>query len=297
MKRYKVWILMVLCILFWAGNYVFGKFVITEITPICLTFTRWFFASIILVIIANYVERPKWRDVLKQWPAMIGLALFGIVGYNSLLYSALEFTSPTNASLVNSFNPGLIAVVSAVYLREKISKIQSLGIVISLIGVFVILTSGNLFHIFVAEYNMGDLLMILAIITWTIYSMISKKLKTVPPITATAVSGIFAAIIMAPFALYQGLNLGNLSNLAITGIAYIIIFPSICSFIFWNIGVRELGASKAGVFLNLNPVFTAIISWTLGQYITSVQVAGGLLVFLGVFFTTGMFEKTFIRNA
>lgn len=297
MNKYRVWLLLVLCNLFWAGNYVFGKFVVAEMTPISLTFTRWLFASVILIGIAHFVEKPKWNKVFKEWPSLIGLAVFGIVGYNSLLYYALNFTSPTNASLVNSFNPGLIAIVSAIYLREKVSKIQGLGILLSFLGVLVIMTKGNLSQVFVTHYNEGDLLMIIAVITWTVYSMIGKKLTTIPPITSTAVSGVLAAIIMAPFAIYQGIDFTNLSTLAVTGIAYITIFPSICSFIFWNIGVREIGASKTGVFLNLNPVFTAAISWTLGQKITLVQVLGGLFVFLGVYFTTGMFEKNFIRKS
>lgn len=109
-------------------------------------------------------------------------------------------------------------------------------------------------------------------------------------------SGLIAAVIIAPFALSQGLDFRNLSSLAVTGIAYITVFPSICSFIFWNKGVSEIGASKAAVFLNLNPVFTAAISWALGQRITSVHVLGGLMVFAGVYVTTGMFGKTFLSK-
>jgi drug/metabolite transporter (DMT)-like permease len=297
MSRYRVWLLLVLCNLFWAGNFVFGKFVVAEMTPVCITFARWLFASIILIGIAHFVEKPKWNIVFKEWPSLIGLAIFGMVAYNSVLYYALNFTSPTNASLVNSFNPGLIAVVSTIYLREKISRIQGLGILVSFLGVFVIMTKGNLLQIFVTHYNKGDLLMIVAIITWTIYSIIGKKLTTIPPITSTAISGLIAAIIMAPFAIAQGLDFTKLSTIAVTGIAYITIFPSICSFIFWNMGVREIGAGKAAVFLNLNPVFTAAISWALGQKITIVQVLGGLLVFLGVYITTGMLEKNFIHKS
>jgi drug/metabolite transporter (DMT)-like permease len=296
MSKYRVWLLLVLCNLFWAGNYVFGKFVVSEMTPLGLTFTRWLFASVILMVTAHFWEKPEWSKVLKEWPSLIGLAVFGLMGYNLLLYYALHFTSPTNASLVNSFNPGLIAVVSAVYLREKVSRMQVFGILVSFLGVLSIMTSGNLLKVFTMHYNSGDVLMILAVTSWTVYSMIGKKLTSVPPITSTALSGVIAALIMAPFALSQGLDLASLSPVAMTGVAYIAIFPSVCSFIFWNLGVREIGASKAGIFLNLNPVFTASISWLLGQRITGVQVLGGLLVFAGVYITTGMFEKTILRK-
>lgn len=296
MSKYRVWLLLVLCNLFWAGNYVFGKFVVAEMTPINITFTRWLLASAILLAIAHFVEKPEWNTVLKEWPSLAGLAIFGIVGYNSLLYYSLNFTSPTNAALVNSLNPGMIAVASAIYLREKISRIQGLGILVSLLGVFIIMTNGNLLQIFVTHYNKGDLLMIIAIIAWTFYSIISRILTSIPPITATAVSGLIAVIIMAPVVIIQGIDITNISAVAVTGIAYITIFPTICSFIFWNMGVRAIGAGKAGVFLNLNPVFTAIISWIIGEKITAVQVLGGLLVFLGVYITTGMFAKNFTHK-
>lgn len=295
MSKYRVWLMLALCNLFWAGNYIFGKYIGAELSPVEITFLRWLFASIILVFIANFIEKPNWKAVIKKWPALTAQAILGLLGYNILLYYALHFTSPTNAALVNSFNPGLIALASAFYLKEKVSKVQILGILISFLGVFTIMTKGNLLQIFSTSYNVGDLLMIGAIFTWTLYSMIGKKLS-VPPITSTAASGIIAAIILAPIALAQGIDITNLSKMATVGIIYITIFPSICSFIFWNLGVKEIGASKAGIFLNLNPVFTAAISWALGQRVTAVQISGGLLVFLGVYFATGLFEKTFIKK-
>lgn len=296
MSKYKVWLLLVLCNLFWAGNYVFGKYVVAEMAPLHITFTRWLLASVILIGIAHFAEKPKWNMVLKQWPSLTGLAILGIVGYNSLLYYSLNFTSPTNAALVNALNPGMIAIASAFYLREKITRIQCFGILVSLLGVLLIMTDGNLLQIFTTHYNKGDLMMIVAIIAWTFYSIISRRLSDTPPITATAVSGVIAVIIMAPVAAIQGIDFSNLSTLAVTGIAYITMFPTVCSFIFWNLGVKAIGASKAGIFLNLNPVFTALISWIIGEKIIAVQVLGGLLVFLGVYVTTGMLEKSMARK-
>jgi drug/metabolite transporter (DMT)-like permease len=288
LKKYQVWILLILCVLFWAGNYIFGSLVVAELTPVGLTFTRWLFASILLLMIAKKVEKPDWKEVLNQWPKILGLSLFGIIGYNLFLYYALYYTSPLNASLVNSFNPGLIAIASAAYLREKISKYYILGIAISFLGVFIVLTKGNLIKAFEINYNIGDLLILAAVIMWTIYSMIGKNLTTVPPITSTAVSGMLSAILLLPFAINQNIDFANISTLSLIGVIYIILFPSLCSFVFWNIGVREIGAAKAGIFMNLNPVFTAAISWIMGQQVTMVQLIGGLLVFAGVYITTAV---------
>jgi len=290
MKKYRVFLLLIICNLFWAGNYVFGKYVVSEMTPLWITFSRWLLASFLLIPIAYFFEKPKWDIIRQQWYLLLFMGIFGIDAFNLTLYSALHYTSPTNASLISALNPGLIVLVSVLLLREKISLIQVLGFIFSLIGVFLVLTRGHLGQIFQTEYNRGDLIMIISIIVWTLYSILGKRLTRIPPITATAASALFGTIIMAPFALYEGINVANISSVAVTGILYMVIFPSIGSFVLWNMCIREIGASGAGIFLNFIPIFTAIISWILGEKITVAQVCGGLLVCIGVYLTTGMLE-------
>ncbi len=293
----KAWLLLTLCNLFWAGNYILGKYVVAEMTPLWITFSRWLAASLLLLGIAHFYEKPDWRGVGAAWPTLTGMGLLGIVGYNTVLYSALNYTSATNAALVSALNPGVMVVFSAFLLREKISRIQVLGIAVSFTGVLVVLTGGVLHQLLQLDFNRGDLLMLVAILMWTLYSIIGKRLTAVPPVTATAASALIATLIMAPFAAAQGIDAGSISPFTMVGILYIILFPSICSFIFWNISVREVGAGKAGIFLNLIPVFTAAISWMMGERITAAQVIGGLLVFLGVYLTSGLLDRRMARKA
>ncbi len=283
--------MLLLTTLFWAGNYIFGTFVVEEISPLWITFSRWVLALFLLFPIAIYFEKPNWKIVKKSWFQLVLLGLLGIIGYNLLLYSALEFTSATNAALISALNPGIIVLFSVLLLREKLSIIQVIGLFISLIGALVILTQGNISDLFHTDYNRGDVLMIGAVIVWTFYSIIGKKIS-VPPITATAVSSLFAMIILAPFALMEGIQLSNISAMSIYGILYMVIFPSVFSFVFWNISVRSIGASQAGIFLNLIPVFTAVISLLLGELMRVEQIFGGLLVFVGVYLTSGMLNKS-----
>ncbi len=291
MNQRKAWVLLTLCNLFWAGNYVFGQFVVGELTPLVLTFLRWFFATMLLFIIAVHMEKPNWREVIKSWPMLLAMAVSGIVAYNMILYTALTYTSSVNASVVSALNPALLVVFSTLLLREKLSLIQVAGILISFSGVLVIITQGNISRLMQLQINRGDLLMLAAITVWTMYSILGKRLTKVPPISATASSALLATLMLAPFALYQGISFDHVSGLALVGVLYIILFPSVGSFIFWNLGVREIGAGKAGIFLNLIPVFTALISLALGEPVTFVQITGGVLVFLGVYATTGMLEK------
>lgn len=294
MKNWQIWMLLVFCNLFWAGNYVFGKYVISEITPLWLTFSRWVLALFFLFPIAYYFEKLEWKTIKRDWLLLSCMGGLGIIGYNLLLYSALAYTTATNAALVSALNPGIIVLVSVFLTGERISKLQAAGFFFSLAGVLIILTNGELARLLQANYNRGDLLMLAAVLVWTAYSLLSRKLQT-PPITATAVSSAIAVIMMMPFAASQGINLAAIKPLTLGGIIYIMLFPSVCSFVFWNLSVKAIGASKCGVFLNLIPVFTAIISVILGEKITLAQLLGGLAVFLGVYLTTGMLDKWFAR--
>ena len=286
MKKYIVICFLIVANLFWAGNYVFGKYVVAEMEPLQITFSRWLLAVVLLFPIAQIIERPNWRMVWSKWRVLVPMAALGIIGYNFFLYIALRYTTSLNAALINSLNPALIVLFSVIFLKERLAKINTIGLILSLVGVLLILTKGQLLQLFSNHYNGGDLLMLFVIVIWTVYSVLGRRLAGIPPISATAASVLFGLIITLPFILVKGVHPPH-SEQAILGILYIGIFPSVGSFVFWNIAVSKIGASRAGIYLNLITVFTAIISAFLGQSITIIQVAGGLLVFLGVFLTSG----------
>lgn len=290
MTKYWTWFLLVICNLFWAGNYVFGKYVIADVTPLWITFSRWALALFFLFPIAHYIEKPVWNKAQKDWFLLLCMGLLGVIGYNIFLYSALSYTTPTNAALVSSLNPGVLVIASVLLYKERISVLQTLGLMISLVGALVVLTNGEMERLLQLQFNQGDLLMVGAVIIWTLYTLIGRRIST-PPITATAISTGIAVLLMAPFAYHQGIHMEEIGTLAITGILYMVLFPSVGSFVFWNLSVQKIGVSQAGVFLNLIPVFTAMISGILGDKITGAQGIGGLLVFSGVYLTTGMLEQ------
>ncbi|PGT77355.1 MULTISPECIES: DMT family transporter [Bacillaceae] len=286
MKKYSVLLFLVLANLFWAGNYVFGQYLVVEMSPLQMTFFRWLIAVFLLVPLAHYIERPNWKSVWKEWKTLLMLAVLGIISYNFLLYEALQYTTSLNAALVNSINPAVIVLFSVLFLKEKIKFKNMMGLIISLLGVLLVLTKGQLHLIFHNNYNQGDMLMIFAIIVWSIYSIIGRKIKTIPPIASTSVSVIFALLLLLPVIAVNGSDFNfNLSHQAMIGIVYMGVFPSVGSFIFWNISLRHIDASKAGIYLNLITVFTAIISLILGKSISIVQFVGGVLVFIGVYLT------------
>ena len=140
------------------------------------------------------------------------------------------------------------------------------------------------------KFNKGDMIMLMALSLWIFYTIVVKK-NTMPPFTLIAASAVVSSVILAPFAIYQGFDMNSISFPTVIAILYIGIFVSAVSFIFWSIGLRDVGAARAGIFLNLIPVFTAIVSVMMGGQITTSQIMGGILVFSGVFFTTGVWQR------
>lgn len=290
MKKYHVLLFLILANLFWAGNYVLGKYVVTELSPLQMTFSRWLLALFLLYPIAHWTEHPHWKSIWKEWKILSVAALLGIIGYNFLLYEALQYTTSMNAALINSITPVVIVIFSALLLKEKVGIWSGVGLVVSLLGVLLVLTEGKLQQVFHINYNQGDLIVLLAILVWTFYSILGKKMKSIPPISATAVSATLAIIMLLPFIWVSGIHY-PLSTQSLIGILYFAIFPSVGSFIFWNVALRHIDASRAGIYLNLITVFTAIISLALGKSITIIQILGGILVFIGVYLTNRRGKK------
>ncbi|AUI36102.1 EamA family transporter [[Bacillus] caldolyticus] len=281
-------IFLVLANLFWAGNYLIGKYVVAEIGPLWLTFIRWSVAFLFLLPISYFLERPRYGEIMKQFWLPLSIAgILGIIGYNLLLYGALEYTSPMNAAIVNALNPAVIVILSYFLLKERMTFVNVVGFILSLVGVLFILTNGHLQWIFQTSYNRGDLMMLIAGVVWALYSIIGKKLA-VPPITATTCSVFFSVILLLPFLLLQPFPLAGLSGKEWIGISYICLFPSVFSFLFWNLSVKKVGPSYAGIYLNLIAVFTAIITFLLGGKISAPQLIGGAFVLIGVYLATNV---------
>jgi drug/metabolite transporter (DMT)-like permease len=276
---------MVLASLFWAGNYVLGAVAVSSMSPFDLTFLRWALAVVPLLVVAQLVEKPNWRAVLRAWPLLLLLALLGMLAYNLFLYQALNFTTPASASLVNAANPATMALLAVLLVGQKLSPRAVVGIALSLVGVVVIISHGSLDALLNLDINTGQLLMVAAIIVWSLYSIWGRLVKTVPPITATAAQAVIVLIVMSPFALINGVAFPTEVE-PLSALLYIAIFPSVGSYILWNLALRTTPPAIAGIYLNLITVFTVLIGVSLGQQVTLAEIIGGLIVIGGVLLTS-----------
>ena len=280
----KAGIALVVATLLWAGNYIVGGIAVQTLSPVELTWWRWLLACIPLLILAQLVEKPDWPKVLCHWPRLLLLAALGVGGYNLLLYTALQYTSPQSASLINAANPAVMVVLAALLLRERIGWRGIVGLALGLAGVLLIITDGALASVLTRTPNAGDLLMVGAIVVWSLYTILGRGLA-VPPITATAVQGTIIAVALAPVALLGGASWPTDASIG-WAVVFITIFPSIGSYVLWNAALKSIPAGRAGLFLNLITVFTVLIAVILGAQLTPPQLIGGVVVFAGVALST-----------
>ncbi|MCS5734086.1 DMT family transporter [Herbiconiux daphne] len=280
--------------LFWAGNYVVGAAAVASIDPLSLVFLRWLIAVGPLLVIAQPVERPRWRDALRAWPRLVLLAAFGLFAYTFLLYSALQFTDAFNASLINAFNPALITIAAVVFLREKLSPAAIAGILLALVGVLIVLSGGDPLALVRTGFGVGDLLMIAAIVAWTAYTIVGRRVTGIPPITSTALQAAITVVALAPVVLITGGPTLPQTPDAWGALAFIGIFPSVLSYLLWNRALGEIPPARAGVFLNLITVFTAAFTIIAGHPFTAAQIIGGVVVIAGVAVAN---ERAFSRRA
>lgn len=275
-------ILLILANLFWAGNYILGKYVVADVSPYLMTIIRWALSLLLFVPLA-LKEQPDWQQVKKNFGRLLFMSITGVAGFAVVLYLALRYTSPIEASLISAANPAIIVLFSYLMLREKINKIQLAGLILSLFGVIVIISRGSLDILLHLHINAGDALMVLSLVLWAIYSIIGKKVyQEVPVMTSMAVTSFMACFLLIPFIFVEPHF--QMNWLSISGLIYMAVFASFGAFLCWNLAISRVEANRASVYLNLIPVFTTLISLLLGIPITRLQLVGAVLVLTGVYF-------------
>jgi len=285
--------------LFWAGNFVLGRSMHLVISPIVMAELRWLLA---LLIISPFLL-PKLKKnkaiILKHWPILILLSVLSVACFNTFIYLGLTITTATNATILQSVIPIAILILSSFFLKEAVSKRQWIGVFISLFGVLVLITKGNLSSLADYTINQGDIFVLVAVLFWATYSILLRyRPAELDGFTFFGITVLFGSIALLPFALieYNYFSAAIVwKNSALLTILYMAIFPSILAYVFWNRGVSELGAAKAGLFIHLMPCFGLILSSIfLNEKIYLFHFGGILLIFYGIYlavFTKIVFTK------
>jgi drug/metabolite transporter (DMT)-like permease len=284
----RPYLMLVLAVLFWAGNFILGRAFHGEIPPVALAFWRWLGAALLVTMPAlRYLRRDR-QALLKSWPILLLLSTLGIAAFNTLAYTGLQYTEAINAFLMQSLMPVLIVLLSFVLFREKITTLQGLGILVSLCGAVTIIARGDIDLLLSLSINRGDLLVFVAIVCYAGYSVMLRKRPNVHPLAFLAVTFWLGSLILLPLYLWETLTIASLElkPSILLVIAYVAIFPSIISYLCYNRSIELIGANRAGLFIHLMPVFGSLMAMLfLDESFRWFHSLGILLIGMGIYLT------------
>ncbi|MDB5806548.1 MAG: hypothetical protein JWN73_3870 [Betaproteobacteria bacterium] len=248
--------------LFWAGNALLGRALHEVAVPAVLTFWRW--VAVLTVLTPFVIGELKRRapDILRAWKSMLLLGLLSTGIYNALIYEALRYTTATNAALLNSSIPVWTVIAAWAIYREGVTRAQALALTISF-GVFAIISHGDFAALAQLSVNHGDALMIGAMMMWGIYSVcLRRRPAGLSPFAYLWVTGSIGLVLLTPWAALSVAGGADwwLPAPAWAGIAYLVIFHSICATALFNHSVDVLGAARASQVVHLVPVFGVLLA-------------------------------------
>ena len=251
----------------WAGNAIVGRLAQDLISPFALNFFRWCIAFVLLLPLAWRVLR-KDSPIWPLWRQYMLLGLLGIGCYNALLYLALKTSTPLNVTLVGSSMPVWMLAIGRLCWRTPVSRKQMSGALLSVLGVVVVMSRGDLQTLLNLRFVAGDLFMVLATIAWAFYTWLLSRSTGPQEVKSHWGSFLLAQILFG--LLWSGLFTGAEAALGgfrlVVGwpllgtLLFIAIGPAILAYRFWGMGVQRSTPAIAGFFGNLIPLFTALFS-------------------------------------
>ncbi|MDA8688075.1 DMT family transporter [Candidatus Pelagibacter bacterium] len=263
-KKYLAYFLLTLSAFFWAGNFIVGKFAtLFEIPPLTLNVLRWLTVWIILL---PFTYKEIYRNlsyIKKNWLMISFMGLITISTFNSVVYFALNHTQVINAVLVLAAIPAATIVLSSFMNIEKTNIFQLLGLFLSIIGIGSIISSGDFQKIISLNFNKGDSWMLVCVITWSLYSTLLKKNKfKFSQFTLIQLMVSAGLLFLIPQLFYEksiGLEV-NFNKAFIIILFYVVIFPAIAAYYCWQKGVELVGPNRASMFIQLMPLFSAVMA-------------------------------------
>ncbi len=284
------YLLLTLTALFWSGNIVLGRAIRADVPPLALAFWRWVVSLLLTLPLALPHLRRQWPLLRRAWKPVVVLGLLGVGTYNTFAYIALQYTPATNVVLLNSVIPVATISLAALFLKQRLRRVQWAGVLLSLSGVAAIVSRGDFTALAGMRLNVGDLWMLGAIFAWAVYTLgLQWRPEGVHPMLLLAAFVVVGLLALAPayaWEIAQG-RLILVTSGALAGIAYTGVFPGFIGYIFYNRAVGEVGASKASLFIHLMPVFgTLLAALFLAEIPRPYHYAGIALIISGIYLTT-----------
>jgi drug/metabolite transporter (DMT)-like permease len=286
MKTYaKLW----LTSMFWGGAFIAGRHVAQRMDPFTIAFVRFAVAGVVLLAMTWRKEGRLPRLDRSHLLAVVLLGATGIYAYNAMFFRGLRLIEASRAALIIATTPAFIALGSGVFFRERLGVVRISGILLAVFGALVVISKGDLAVAGLGGLGHGELLIVACVLSWVAYSLIGKVvMRTVSPLVAVSYSVVVGTCALFVSACFEGLgrNLRSASLLDWLAIIYMAVFATVIGFVWFYEGVKHIGTTRAGLFINFVPVFAVSLAYViLGEDVTASLGVGGLFVLMGVYLT------------
>ena len=287
-KKYSAYILLVLATMFWSGNFIVGKFAtLFEIPPLTLNVLRWISVWFILIPFTYKEIYNNLPSIKKNWLVISFMGVITISTFNSVVYFALNYTQVINAVLVLAAIPAATIVLSSLMKIEKTNIFQLFGLLLSIIGIGSIISNGDIQKIIFLNFNNGDLWMLVCVFTWALYSTLLKKHKfKFSQFTLIQLMVSVGILFLIPQFFYEkviGLEV-NLNKAFFLILFYVVVFPAIAAYYCWQKGVEIIGPNRASMFIQLMPLFSAVMAIIIfNEKFELYHFAGAIFIVSGIY--------------
>ena len=273
--------------LFWAGNAVVARMIVGEVPPVALSLARWVIALALLLPFAWQAALRHRAVLARHWRILLAIGPLGVGAYNTLQYIALQTSTPLATSLIASSSPVFILALGALVFGERTRSAQWLGAALSVGGVLLVMARGDPANLAQLAFVPGDLIMLVANLTWTLYTWLLRKHRPDVPFAPLLLVQIAIGIsAIAPFAVLEtAISPARIAWSAnvVAAMVYMAVFPSLLAYWCWDTGIRRVGAVIPVYFANLTPVFAAVLSaWLLADSPQPYHVGALLLIIGGI---------------
>lgn len=283
---YHTYAMLAVVTLLWAGNAVAGKLAAGHVSPMLLTLMRWAAAVAIVAPFAWHDLRREWRSILPRLGFMFCLGAFGFTTFNALFYLSLNYTTALNVTIIQSAMPIVVFIGNWLLFRAGFSLFQAAGFLLTLAGVCLVVSQGQPSTLLALQFNYGDALIVVAVVIYGLYTLLLRFKPLIQwrsTIFILAASALLAAIPFAAVEWKMGLTVWP-DTRALLVLLYVAIFPSLLAQSLYIRGVDLIGANRANLFVNLVPVFGAVLAVTLlGEQLHFYHIAALLLVVGGIY--------------
>ncbi|MFZ6871998.1 DMT family transporter [Undibacterium sp. Di27W] len=271
----------------WATVFHVGKFAMQQFSPLAVVSWRNAIAGLVLTGLTLPALRTHWLAIRAHLGILLILAMFGVLGFSLFMFYGLRSTSSVNAALIMAFNPALIVLLNALLNREKIRGLQALGLGLGLLGVLIVVAHGSLQALLNLHISQGDMLVTLASLCWSVYCVLPRRYASqVPSAILSSMTVSMAAVMLMLLAFAEAPDIFVMPPMStLLAMLFLGLFGTVLPYLWWNRSVQEMGPAKAGVYMNLVPVFASLVGVALGQQLESSQLLGAVFVVAGVLLT------------